>query len=85
MPEASFAAGIRIARGFLAPGTTLPQDALLPSHVVEFVLWFSELASAMGPSCVLVWSLLSSFSMPAACGLLEPNTGSVRSSTYDRA
>jgi hypothetical protein len=42
MAKASFAAGVRFARGLL------PQDELLPSHVVVALgLWFSELASAV--------------------------------------
>jgi hypothetical protein len=72
MAGASFAAGIRITRGLLAPGGMLPQEEL-PSHVlVAFDLWFSELALAADPFGLLVSSLLRSFSMPAA--------GSVQSS-----
>jgi hypothetical protein len=63
MAKASFAAGARFARGLL------PQDGLLPSHVVVALgLWFSELASAVDLSGLPLWSLLSSFSI--ACGLL---------------
>jgi hypothetical protein len=61
--KASFAAGVRFARGLL------PQDELLPSHVVVALgLWFSELASAVDLSGLPVWSLSSSCSI--ACGLL---------------
>ena len=71
MAKASFAAGIRIARGLLPGWGMLPQDELLPQHVVvAFVLWFSALVSAVDLSGSLVWSLLVSFSIPAACGLL---------------
>src|ERR1044072_4267872 len=58
---ASFAAGIRIARGLLVPGGMLPQEEL-PSHVVvAFVLWFSELALAADSFSLPVCSLLRSF------------------------
>jgi hypothetical protein len=70
MAGASFAAGIRIARASLTAGGMLPQEEL-PSHVVlAFVLWFSEVALAVEPFGLLVWSLLSSFSMPAARDVL---------------
>jgi hypothetical protein len=59
MAGASFAAGIRITRGLLAPGGMLPQEEL-PSHVlVAFDLWFSELALAADPFGLLVSSLIA--------------------------
>jgi hypothetical protein len=44
MATPSFAAGFRIARGLLAGGEVVPQEGLVPSHVVVALgLSFSEL------------------------------------------
>src|SRR5262249_25679056 len=79
--KALFAAGICIPRGLPGGGGTLRQDELLASHVVVSLV----LTSAVELSGLLVWSLLTSFSLPAACGLLYPNIASVGCSLMTEA
>jgi len=94
MAKASFAAGIGIPRGLPAAEGTLRQAELLTSHVVvAFVLWFSELASGVDPSGLLVCSGASSLlllplsAIMAAAPIPIPNStekNAVRSSRRSR-